>query len=75
MQMSLDEALETLAAGGCRIVESDVGENEQEMTIRQIEDAIYNFKQGDIGFTEAMQRIYDAAGYYADSTEDYGEED
>jgi hypothetical protein len=75
MQMSLDEALETLAAGGCRIVESDVGENEQEMTIRQIEDAIYNFKQGDISFTEAMQRIYDAAGYYADSTDDYGEED
>ena len=75
MQMSLDEALKTLAAGGCQIVESDVGENEQEMTIRQIEDAIYNFKQGDIGFTEAMQRIYDAAGYYADSTEDYGEED
>jgi hypothetical protein len=75
MQMSLDEALETLAAGGCRIVESDVGENEQEMTIRQIEDAIYNFKQGDISFTEAMQRIYDASGYYADSTDDYGEED
>ena len=73
MRMNLDEALDTLTAGGCRIVESDVGEHEQEMTIRQIEDAIYNFKQGDISFTEAMQRIYDTAGYYADSTDDYGE--